>query len=72
MVAKSKYDNRNLKFKMANIICKSNIEKIFHVCKNEYPKVLRVAVSKSHHSISKFKMADPIWQIKSLKIVVFL
>ena len=43
--------------------------------KHEYPKVffmdLDYAESKSDSRIPKFKMADPIWQIKSSKIVVF-
>ena len=46
--------------------------KLLYIYKYEYLKVFSVTESKSDNRISKFKMANLIWQIKRLKIVVFL
>ena len=59
--------NRNL-FSLYLEILFDNIS----ILLNGYPKIFWVAESKSNNVIAKFKMADPIWQMKSLKIIVFL
>ena len=50
---------------------RSKIKKSFYSYKTKFPKVCRVVKSKFDNRISKFKMANSIWLIKSLKIVFF-